>query len=49
MQEWMGEQGYGQLTTTWRNRLPEGVPEKYPAMKKTDTKMRLKVAHLITQ
>jgi hypothetical protein len=44
MQEWMGQEGYGQLTTTRRDRLPEGVPEKYLAKKKTDTKMRSKVA-----
>jgi hypothetical protein len=40
----MGEQGYGQLTTTRCDRLPEEVPEKYLTKKKTDTKMGATVA-----
>jgi hypothetical protein len=43
-QDWMGTGNYGQLAMTCNNCLPEGVPKKYMATKKTDTKMQLKVA-----
>jgi hypothetical protein len=44
VQNWMGEEGDGQLTMTRHDHLLEGVPKKYMAKKKTDTKMQSKVA-----
>jgi hypothetical protein len=42
--DWLGEEGFGALTTCRRDRLPKGIPEKYMAKKKTATCHRSKVA-----